>query len=272
MRIGVVQMTSGISPAANADTLEAALGDLAADGAEMVFTPEMSGCLDRKRERLIGAATVEERDPVLSRVREAAARHRLWIQLGSLALKPSEEADRLVNRSFMIGPDGAIAARYDKIHLFDVDLGEGERYGESKTFAPGKGAAVAETPLAKVGLSICYDVRFPRLYDRLSAAGADILSIPAAFTVPTGKAHWHLLVRARAVESSAFAVAAAQAGTHEDGRTTYGHSLVVDPWGEVLLDMGEGPGTATCDIDLDRIAEVRRRLPSHAHRTHIAEP
>lgn len=270
MRIGLVQMTSGIDVAANAETLERAVADLAAKGAAMVFTPEMSGCLDRNRDRLLSTATTEGRDPLLARMQQVTSNHGIWLQLGSLAMKPAEDAARLVNRSFMIAPDGSVAGRYDKIHLFDVDLGEGERYGESRAFIGGKAPALVDTGEAKVGLSICYDVRFPRLYDRLSEAGADILSVPAAFTVPTGAAHWHLLLRARAVETSTFVVAAAQSGTHEDGRTTYGHSLVVDPWGEVLLDMGEEPGTAICEIELERIAEVRRRLPSFAHRTHIA--
>ena len=268
-RIGLVQMTSGIDPAANAETLVKAVGSLAAGGAEILFTPEMSGCLDKDRARLMETARTEEHDPVLAATRQAARENSVWVALGSLAVQGGTDG-KLVNRSFLIDAGGEIAARYDKIHLFDVDLGGGERYLESKSFAPGSGAVTAQTPAGTLGLSICYDLRFPRLYDALSEAGADLIAVPAAFTRPTGAAHWHLLNRARAVENSAFVIAAAQTGVHEDGRKTYGHSLVVDPWGEVLLDMGEAPGTATCDIDLARVADVRRRLPSRQHRTHIA--
>ncbi|MEE4350696.1 MAG: carbon-nitrogen hydrolase family protein [Pacificimonas sp.] len=271
LRLGLMQMNSGIDPLANAEALESGIAALAAERAQIVFTPEMSGCLDKSRERLMQSVRTEANDPVLARVRAAAERHGVWVQLGSLALRAvGSDEDKLVNRGFLIAPDGSIAARYDKIHLFDVDLGGGERYGESKVYQPGTKPVLAEAAGAALGLSICYDIRFPRLYDVLSAGGAEIIAIPAAFTVPTGKAHWHLLQRARAVESQCFTVAAAQVGEHEDGRATYGHSLVVDPWGEVLLDMGgDAPGTATCEIDLSRIAEVRRGLPSHAHRTHI---
>ena len=268
MRIGLIQMTSGIDPERNAATLERDLAAVAAEGAHIAFTPEMSGCLDKNRERLMATATTEAKDPVLARVREVAKKTGLWIHLGSLALK-SIDAEKLVNRGFLISPDGEVAASYDKIHLFDVDLGEGERYGESRTFQGGTRPALADAEGATIGMTICYDVRFPRLFDRLSEAGAQILSVPAAFTVPTGEAHWHLLLRARAVENSCFVIAAAQAGAHEDGRTTYGHSLVVDPWGEVLLDMGTEPGHAVCDLELERISEIRRKLPSHEHRTHI---
>ncbi|MGB3722014.1 MAG: carbon-nitrogen hydrolase family protein [Pacificimonas sp.] len=267
-RIGLVQMTSGIDPAANAEVLTAAIAELAGQGARIIFTPEMSGCLDKQRERLFETVRGEREDVVLAAVQDAAKAHGIWVQLGSLAIR-NKGADRLVNRAFLIDADGEVALRYDKIHLFDVDLGGGERYGESRSFEAGRYAAVADTPAGRLGLSICYDLRFPRLYDALSEAGADLLSIPAAFTQPTGKAHWHLLARARAVENTAFVIAAAQTGTHEDGRSTYGHSLVVDPWGEVLLDMGEDAGTAVCDIDLGRVADIRKRLPSRDHRTHI---
>ncbi|EMD82392.1 carbon-nitrogen hydrolase family protein [Pacificimonas flava] len=272
MRIGLVQMTSGIEPARNAAALTGAIGSLASEGAGIVFTPEMSGCLDKNRERLLSHTVAENADMVLAAVRKTAAETGTWVALGSLAIKTTAASDRLINRSFLIDGNGTIVARYDKIHLFDVDLGGGETYGESKSFDAGGHPVVADTPAGRLGLSICYDLRFPRLYDCLSEAGADLLAAPAAFTRPTGAAHWHLLARTRAVENTAFVIAAAQTGTHEDGRATYGHSLVVDPWGEVLLDMGETPGTAICDIDLARVAEIRRRLPSRDHRAHIAFP
>ncbi|MGB7404107.1 MAG: carbon-nitrogen hydrolase family protein [Pacificimonas sp.] len=267
-RIGIIQMTSGIDPAANAETLVGGIGELAADGARIIFTPEMSGLLDKQRERLLAVACNEDDDIVLAAVKEAAKAHNIWVQLGSLAVRV-DRGDKLANRSVLIDDEGEVVARYDKIHLFDVDLGGGERYGESKAFIGGDRAVVHETPVGKLGLSICYDIRFPRLYDALTQAGAELLSIPAAFTRPTGKAHWHLLARARAVETTSFVVAAAQTGEHEDGRATYGHSLVVDPWGEVLLDMGETAGVATCDIDLAVRDKVHARLPVRDHRTHI---
>ncbi|MBV7257826.1 carbon-nitrogen hydrolase family protein [Pacificimonas sp. WHA3] len=273
-RLGIVQMTSGIDPSDNADTMVRAIAKLALQGAEIVFTPEMSGLLDRDRARMMARIRSEEDDAVLAAVRRAARAHGVWVAIGSLAVAPSDagkdDDGRLANRSFLIDAEGNIAARYDKIHLFDVDLGEGERWMESKAYRAGDRAVVADTPAGRLGLSICYDIRFPRLYDVLSEAGAELITIPAAFTRPTGTAHWHLLARARAVESTAFVVAAAQTGAHEDGRATYGHSLVIDPWGEILLDMGTAAGSALCDIDLTRIGDVRRRLPSRDHRTHIA--
>ncbi|MEO0501422.1 MAG: carbon-nitrogen hydrolase family protein [Pseudomonadota bacterium] len=267
-RIGLVQMNSGIDASANAAVLSDAIAKLAADGAQIVFTPEMSGLLDLDGDRLQANVRSEADDVALMAVRMAARKAGIWVALGSLALR-DPDAERLSNRSFLIDDQGESVARYDKIHLFDVDLGAGERYAESNRFCGGDRAVVADSPIGRLALSICYDIRFSRLYDRMADEGADVIAIPAAFTRPTGAAHWHLLARARAVETTAFVVAAAQTGRHEDGRTTYGHSLVVDPWGEVLLDMGETPGIAICDIDLDRIADIRRRLPSRAHRTHI---
>ena len=202
-------------------------------------------------------------------VREAAARAGLWVALGSLAVL--REDGRWANRAFVIDDKGEIAARYDKMHMFDVDLASGESWRESKAYAAGDDVVTVETPAGRLGLSICYDIRFPALFEALGRKSCDVIAIPAAFTVPTGKAHWHLLQRARAVEASAFVVAAAQVGKHEDGRSTYGHSLVVDPWGEVLLDMGgEAAGLAFAEIDPERIAEVRRQLPSLANRRNIA--
>lgn len=269
MRVAVLQMRSGIDPAANARALVAGMEAAAAGGARILFTPEMTGLLDRDRGRSAGSITREEDDPVLAAARAAAARLGLWVELGSLALRPGGEEPRYVNRGFLIDDAGAIRTRYDKLHLFDVDLPTGESWRESSAYRPGAGAVVADTPAGRLGLTICYDMRFPDLYRALSDAGAEILVVPAAFTVPTGRAHWHVLLRARAIEAGCFVIAAAQAGRHEDGRETYGHSLVVDPWGEVLLDMGEEPGIGFAEIDLDRLRDVRARIPALRHRRAI---
>jgi predicted amidohydrolase len=269
MRAAILQSRTGIDPEANARAIVERIEEAAAGGADIIFTPEMSGLLDRDRARAAGKIALENDDCVLAAVREAAARTGLWIQLGSLALRQAG-AERLVNRSVLIDGTGAIRARYDKIHLFDVDLPSGESWRESASYAPGTRTSIAETPWGRLGLSVCYDLRFPDLYRALSDGGAVMLSVPSAFTVPTGQAHWHVLLRARAIEAGAFVIAAAQHGHHADGRTTYGHSLVVDPWGEVLLDMGEQEGIAIVEIDLGRVAEVRARIPAIAHRRPIA--
>jgi predicted amidohydrolase len=224
--------------------------------------------MDRDRRRAAPNLYDEADDPVLDAVRTAAADAGIWVHLGSLAVKGGADG-RLLNRGFLIDASGVIRARYDKIHLFDVDLPTGESWRESAAYAPGTESVVAQTPFGEIGMSICYDMRFPDLYRAMSNAGAKILSVPAAFTVPTGKAHWHVLLRARAIEAGAFVVAAAQSGTHEDGRATYGHSLVIDPWGEILLDMGDQIGVGFAGIDMARIAEVRARIPALAHRRPI---
>lgn len=270
MRIALAQMRSGIDPQANAAAVVDAIGTAAAGGAAMLFTPEMSGLLDRNRARASAHIQVENQDIVLAQVRKAAAERGIWVSLGSLALRGGSEG-RLVNRSFLIDPAGAVRARYDKMHLFDVDLPSGESWRESAAYAPGLETVVADTPIGRLGLSICYDLRFPALYAALSAAGATVLSIPAAFTVPTGRAHWHVLMRARAIENAAWVVAAAQVGTHEDGRATYGHSLVVDPWGEVVLDMGDAPGVAFAEIDPARGDDVRAQIPVLSHRRAVPD-
>lgn len=268
-RIGVLQMTSGIDPDANAATIARALGEARAEGAAMVFTPEMSGLIDRDRKRAQAHVVREEEDRVLAAVREAAAREGVWAAIGSLAVLRDD--GRWANRTFVIDAAGAIVARYDKIHMFDVDLATGESWRESNAYAPGESVVTVETPAGRLGLAICYDIRFPALFEALGQARCDLISIPAAFSVPTGQAHWHLLQRARAVEASAYGVSAAQVGRHEDGRSTYGHSLVVDPWGEVLLDLGgESAGLGFAEIDLARVAEVRAQLPSLANRRAIA--
>lgn len=267
VRIALLQMTSGIDPIVNAADLRHGIAAAAANGAGMLFAPEMAGLVDRDRSRAAASIRAEADDPVLATVRDAAAVAGIWVHLGSLAVR--REDGRLANRGFIIDADGAIRARYDKLHLFDVDLPTGESWRESAAYAPGDAAIVAQTPAGALGLSICYDLRFPALYAALADAGADVLAIPAAFTRPTGVAHWHALMRARAIENGCFVVAAAQAGAHEDGRNTYGHSLVVGPWGDVLLDMGEARGLGFAEIDAAQVAEVRARIPVLAHRRTI---
>jgi predicted amidohydrolase len=272
MRIALLQMNGGIDPAANASTIVDGMREAKAGGAQMLFTPEMSGLLDRDRKRAAAHLSAESDDACLAAVRQAAAAQSLWVHIGSLALRSDNDPDRLVNRGFVIDDRGEIRARYDKIHLFDVDLDTGESWRESSVYDAGNTAVVADTPIGQLGLSVCYDLRFADLYRALSDGGATLFSIPAAFTVPTGKAHWHVLMRARAIESAAFVVAAAQVGQHEDGRETYGHSLVIDPWGEILLDMEDVAGVGFANIDTARLDEVRRRIPVLAHRRAFAAP
>ncbi|MFL6751867.1 MAG: carbon-nitrogen hydrolase family protein [Sphingomicrobium sp.] len=269
-RIALFQSNTGIDPMANANRLTVAIAEAARGGAAMLFTPEMSGLLDRDTERASPNLRPEGDDPVLAACREAAREHGIWLHLGSLAVRV--EDGKVANRGFVIDRSGNVRARYDKIHLFDVDLPTGESWRESNTYQPGKGAVLVNgTPVGKLGLTICYDLRFPALFARIAEANADVISVPAAFTVPTGRAHWHVLLRARAIEAGLFVVAAAQVGRHEDGRATYGHSLVVDPWGEVLLDMGEETGVGFAEIDLARILEVRARIPALNHRRPVSD-
>lgn len=268
-RIAVLQMTSGIDPERNGDVIADAAAQAKAGGAAMLFTPEMSGLLDRDRKRAAGKIVREADDPALKIVQESAAREGIAVALGSLAI--AREDGRWANRSFVIDAGGEIAARYDKIHMFDVELDSGEAWRESAAYVPGEQVKTVTTPLGRLGLSVCYDIRFPALYEALGRQQCDAIAIPAAFTVPTGKDHWELLLRARAVEASAWVIAAAQVGQHEDGRTTWGHSLVVDPWGDVVLDMGgERPGLAFAEINSELTASVRKQLPSLANRRNIA--
>ena len=269
-RIALFQSTTGIDPVANLRALEKAIGEAAAGGGEMLFTPEMSGLLDRESERASKNLRSEDEDEVLAGCREAARRHGIWLHIGSLAILVGD--GKVANRGFVIDREGQIRARYDKIHLFDVDLPTGESWRESNTYSAGKDVVVVNgTPVGKLGLTICYDLRFPGLFARLAEADADVIAVPAAFTVPTGHAHWHVLQRARAIEAGLFVVAAAQVGHHEDGRNTFGHSLVIDPWGEVLLDMGEERGVGFADIDRKRISDVRSRIPALSHRRPIPD-
>jgi predicted amidohydrolase len=263
-------MRSGIDVARNVDVAVGLIRQAASEGAEYVLTPEMTTILDRDRERLLAAIAPEASDPSLTRLRSLAADIGIHLHIGSMAIKLGE-AD-VANRSFLIGPDGAIVARYDKIHMFDVDLAGGESYRESRLYRPGSAAAVADLPQVRLGLSICYDVRFADLYRALAKAGASLIAIPAAFTKTTGEAHWDILVRARAIETGAFVIAAAQGGHHDDGRDTYGHSMIVDPWGKVLAEAGTEPGVITAMIDPELSAVTRQRLPSLANDRAFSPP
>jgi predicted amidohydrolase len=269
-RIALFQSRTGIDPAANSRSLVDAVEQAAAGGAEMLFTPEMSGLLDRDSDRARANVRAAEDDQVLADCRAAAKASGIWLHLGSLAVPA--EGGKFANRGFVIDSDGEIRATYDKIHLFDVDLPAGESWRESNVYRGGSEAVIVDgTPVGKLGVTICYDLRFPQLFQRLTDAGADVVSVPAAFTVPTGKAHWEILLRARAIEAGVFVVAAAQCGHHEDGRETYGHSLLVDPWGQILVDMKDEVGIGFGDVDLGRIAEVRARIPAIDHRRAIGE-
>jgi predicted amidohydrolase len=269
-KIALFQSNTGIDPQANARKLVDAIGEAAAGGAEMLFTPEMSGLLDRDSARAAKNIRAEDEDAVLAACREAAQQYRIWLDVGSLAVLVDN--GKVANRGFVIDREGRIRARYDKMHLFDVDLPTGESWRESNVYSAGQGPVLVNgTPVGKLGLTICYDLRFPMLFARIAEADADLISVPAAFTVPTGQAHWHVLLRARAIEAGLFVVAAAQVGRHEDGRQTFGHSIVVDPWGDVLLDMGEEIGVGFAEINLARISDVRSRIPALNHRRPIPE-
>ena len=270
VKIALFQSTTGIDPAANAEQLVRAIAEAAGQGAAMLFTPEMSGLLDRDFQRAAKAIQAEEQTDALAACRNAAREHSIWLHLGSLAVLT--EDGQVANRAFVIDAQGEVRARYDKMHMFDVDLPTGESWRESVVYQPGTEAVIVQgTPVGTLGLTICYDLRFPALFAQLAEAGADVIAVPAAFTVPTGKAHWEVLLRARAIEAGLFVVAAAQSGQHEDGRNTYGHSLVVDPWGEVLLDAGEGTKLVTAEIDLARITDVRSRVPALKHRRAVGQ-
>ena len=269
-RIALFQSNTGIQPAANAKALVDAIGEAARGGAAMLFTPEMSGLLDRDSQRASANLRQEDQDIVLAACRDAAREYGIWVHLGSLAILVGD--GKVANRGFVIDRAGNVQARYDKIHLFDVDLPTGEMWRESAVYRAGQSAVVVNgTPVGKLGLTICYDLRFPTLFARIAEANADVITVPAAFTVPTGQAHWHTLLRARAIEAGLFVVAAAQVGHHEDGRNTFGHSLVVDPWGDILLDMGEETGVGFAEIELARISDVRARIPALNHRRPIPE-
>jgi predicted amidohydrolase len=271
-RVGLVQMRSGRTPAANVAAAVKLIGQASQAGADYVQTPEMTNILELKRENLFAAIVAEEEDAGLATFRDLARKLGLWLHIGSLAIKISP--DKAANRAFLIDPKGEIVARYDKIHMFDVDLANGESYRESRSYRAGELAVVGDLPWGRLGLTICYDLRFPALHRALAESGATFLAIPAAFTKQTGEAHWHVLMRARAIENGSFVFAAAQGGTHEDGRSTYGHSLVIDPWGRVIAEGGTEPGVVLAEIDPGEVAVARARIPSlqHGRRFEVLEP
>lgn len=276
MRAALLQLRSSDAPAANLTATEALVRAAAARGAQLILTPECTNMVSASQARQEAALAPEAEDRTLAALRAAAAELGVWLLIGSLLLRSDAPGGRFVNRSFLIGPDGGVAARYDKLHMFDVDLGGGERYRESAAFRPGAAAVTAQAGEARLGLSVCYDLRFPQLYRALAQAGAEILAVPSAFTEPTGRAHWEPLLRARAIENGAFVLAPAQWGEHAAAegvaRRTYGHSLAVDPWGRVLADAGEGVGVTLVELDLAAPAQVRARIPSLAHDRAFAPP
>lgn len=263
--IALVQLSSTDDPAANLPVTEALIREAAAGGAQLVVTPEVTNMVSMSRAQQNERLRTEADDQTLVRLQDVAADLRIWLLIGSLAVKGAPDG-RFSNRSLLVGPDGALAARYDKIHMFDAIPTADEHYRESNGYRPGTTATLAETPFARIGMTICYDMRFPDLYLRLARAGAQILTVPSAFTRPTGAAHWEVLLRARAIETGCFVLAPAQCGVHSASRgperKTWGHSLVVSPWGKVLADGGDQPGVVPAVLDLDEIAEARRRVPS----------
>jgi predicted amidohydrolase len=271
-RVGLIQMRSSRTPQANTDAAAKLIGEAKQGGADYVLTPEMTNIMETSREKLFATIVPEENDTTLATFRELARALGIYVHVGSLAVKAS--ADKAINRSFLIDRRGNIVARYDKIHMFDVDLKGGESYRESRSYRPGELAVVSDLPWGRLGLTICYDLRFPALYRALAEAGATFLAIPSAFTRQTGEAHWHVLMRARAIENGSFVFAAAQGGDHENGRATFGHSLVVDPWGRIIAEGGTEPGVVFADVDPAEVAAARGRIPSlqHGRRFEILEP
>lgn len=268
MRLALLQLNSSDDPAQNAAVVCDMMHEAAKVGADFVLTPEVTNCVSMDRQHQVATLRTEDQDETLRKLAQKAKSLGLWLSIGSLALKGGLDG-RFVNRSFLMSPNGEIAARYDKMHMFDVTVGEGEIYRESAGYTPGDKAVLVPTSFAKIGLSICYDLRFPYLYRHLAQRGAEILLIPSAFSQVTGASHWEPLLRARAIETGCFVIAAAQTGVHnptaDRPRKTHGHSLVVSPWGEVLLDAGREPGVFTVDIDLCEVAQARARIPSLTH-------
>ncbi len=271
-KAAMIQMRSGLDPAANVDAIIHMIGEAKAAGADYVQTPEMTNIMEVKRERLFATIVEEATDTSLVTLRELARKLGIYVHIGSLAIRLTPE--RAANRSFLISPQGEIVARYDKIHMFDVDLANGESYRESRNYRPGEQAVLCDLPWGRLGLTICYDLRFPALYRALAEAGATMLAIPSAFTQQTGEAHWHALNRARAIENGCFVFAAAQGGKHANGRDTFGHSLIVDPWGRIIAEGGTEPGVVMAEIDLAEVSKARARIPSlqHGRRFEIVEP
>jgi predicted amidohydrolase len=268
----LVQMRAGRDPQTNLDAVLAAVEDAKRAGADYVQTPEMTNIFEARRDRLLAGIAADDDDPTLASLREVARKLSIHLHVGSLAIKVSPE--KAVNRSFLIDRRGDVVARYDKIHMFDVDLAGGESYRESNTYRAGELAVVADLPWGRLGLTVCYDLRFPALYRALAEAGASFVAIPSAFTRQTGEAHWHVLVRARAIENGCFVFAAAQGGKHENGRETFGHSLIVDPWGRILAEAGTEPGLLFAAIDPAEAVAARAKIPSllHGRRFELIEP
>jgi predicted amidohydrolase len=267
IKVACVQMRSGTDVAGNIEAAAALIREAAGQGAELIATPEMTTLLDRKPGAVWEKSTAEDVDPGLKAFRILARELERTLLIGSIAVRAEggEETRKCANRSFLIGPQGEIVARYDKIHMFDVQLSAGNIYRESDSFAAGAKAVIAQLPAGLLGMTVCYDVRFPDLYRQLAVGGARIIAVPAAFTRITGEAHWHILLRSRAIETGCFIMAPAQGGRHEDGRETYGHSLIVDPWGEILAEAGAEPCVITATLDLAKVDEVRGRIPSLKH-------
>jgi deaminated glutathione amidase len=261
--VGLIQMRSGLAPQANLDAAVRLIEEAKNGCADYVLTPEMTNIMEVKRDRLFATIVPEEQDPCLARLRELARTQGIYLHIGSLAIKVLP--DKAANRSFLIDPKGEIIARYDKIHMFDVDLANGESYRESRSYRAGEIGVVADLPWGRLGLTVCYDLRFPALYRALAENGASFISIPSAFTRQTGEAHWHVLIRARAIENGCFVFAAAQGGKHENGRETFGHSLIVDPWGRILAEGGTEPGVMLAKVDPAEVAAARARIPSLQH-------
>jgi len=271
-RVAMIGMRSSFSPEVNRETAVRLIDEAKAGGAEYVLTPEMTNIMSLRRDQMLMVIQPEEKDETLAALRELARKHGIYVHIGSLAIKL--DGEKIANRSFLIDPKGDVAARYDKIHMFDVDLANGESYRESENYRPGESAVVTDLPWGRLGLTICYDLRFPSLYRALAEAGSSFLTVPAAFTQQTGEAHWHVLLRSRAIENGAFVFAAAQGGLHENGRATYGHSLVIDPWGRILAEGDTEPGVILCDVDPSQVPTVRGRVPSlrHGRRFELVEP
>jgi deaminated glutathione amidase len=271
-RVGLIQMRSGRTPQANTDAAVKLIGEAKSGGADYVLTPEVTNIMESSREKLFATIVAEESDPTLATFRDLARTLGIYVHVGSLAVKIAPE--KAANRSFLIDRKGNIVARYDKIHMFDVDLTGGESYRESRSYRPGEMAVVSDLPWGRLGLTICYDLRFPALYRALAESGASFLAIPSAFTKQTGEAHWHVLMRARAIENGSFVFAAAQGGLHEHGRETFGHSLVVDPWGRVIAEGGTEPGVILAEVDPAEVSAARSRVPSlqHGRRFEVIEP
>lgn len=268
MKVALVQMCSGRGAEVNIADASAQIASAVADGAQFVLTPEMTNLLEEDKARLFAKVGTMADDKAVLAFGTLAAKLEIHLLIGSLALQSGD--GKLVNRSILFSPDGSIAAWYDKIHMFDVDLGEGEYYRESANYNAGNRAVVVDLPWGKLGMSICYDVRFAHLYRQLAKSGVKFLSVPAAFTVPSGKAHWHILLRARAIETGCYVFAPAQTGAHENGRETFGHSLIISPWGEIIAEAGEKPEIIFADIDVSKVDEARAKIPALQHDREIS--